>query len=149
MNKGSFDSAQFTEGHSEAILARIAAQLAKHERSRHGSLLDRSGETKDVVPVRANYFQIDSRARHGCQRLVSDLAVWKVKLRVAQIADAWSKAEAERMHEGEDMVGEAGRVGVMLLDPQVGFMVKQSVEDVGGVSHADVDDFGAERRVLI
>ena len=29
------------------------------------------------------------------------------------------------------MVREAGGVGVMLLDPQVGFMVKQPVEDVG------------------
>jgi hypothetical protein len=33
------------------------------------------------------------------------------------MADAGSEAEAEQMHEGEHMVGEAGRVGVMLLDP--------------------------------
>lgn len=28
-------------------------------------------------------------------------------------------------------------------------MVKQSVKDLGGVSHANVDDLGTERRVLV
>lgn len=37
----------------------------------------------------------------------------------------------------------------MLLDPQVGFRVKQPVEDVGGVSHADADDLETERCVLV
>ena len=35
------------------------------------------------------------------------------------------------MHESEDMVREAGGVGVMLLDPQVRFMMQQPIEDVG------------------
>ena len=77
------------------------------------------------------------------------LLLRQIQLGVAQIADARSEAEAEQMHEGEDVVREAGRVGVMLLDPQVGFMVKQPIEDVGGVAHTDVDDLGAERRVLV
>ena len=37
----------------------------------------------------------------------------------------------------------------MLADPQVGFVVKQPVEDVGRVPHADVDNLSAEERVLI
>ena len=52
------------------------------------------------------------------------------------------------MHESEDMVGEAGCIGLMLLDPQIGFMMKQSIEDIGEVSHADIDDFGAERGIV-
>lgn len=43
------------------------------------------------------------------------------------------------MHQSEDMVGEAGCIGVLLLAPQIGFMMKQFIEDVGGVSHADVN----------
>ncbi len=31
-------------------------------------------------------------------------------------------------------------IGLMLVDPPVGFMMKQATEDVGGVSNADVDD---------
>lgn len=53
------------------------------------------------------------------------------------------------MNPGEDVIGEAGRVGVMPLDPQVSFMMGKPVENIGGVAHANVDDLGAEGRVLI
>lgn len=42
------------------------------------------------------------------------------------------------------MIGEARRVGVVLLDTQVGLMVEQAVEHVGRVAHADVDHLGVE-----
>ncbi len=53
------------------------------------------------------------------------------------------------MHKGENVVGKAGRIGGMLFDPQVGFIVQQLVEHESGVAHSDVDDLGAERRVLV
>ena len=68
--QGSFDPAQFAQGDREAVLARVAAELAKHERSRHGALLDRSGEAEDLVPVGADGFEVDRAADHGCKRLV-------------------------------------------------------------------------------
>jgi hypothetical protein len=37
------------------------------------------------------------------------------------------------MANGEDVVSEAARVGVMLLDPQIGHMVKQAIERMRGV----------------
>ena len=76
-------------------------------------------------------------------------AVRKVELCVAQIADARCEAEAEQVHEGEDVIGEAGGIGVVLLDPQVRLMVEQAVEHIGGIAYTDVDDLGAEGRVLI
>ena len=53
------------------------------------------------------------------------------------------------MHEGEEMVGESGRVGVVLLGRQVGLVIQQPVEDIGGVTVADVDEFAVEGRVLV
>gem|GEM_PF-4351258 len=53
------------------------------------------------------------------------------------------------MHQREDVIGEARRVGVVFLDAQVGFVVKQAVEHIGRVAHADIDDLGVERRVLV
>ena len=147
--QGSLDAAQLAEGDRESVLARVAAQLAEHERSGHGALLDGSGETKDFVPVHPNCFEVDGATDHGRERPVLGFAVQQIQLRVAQVADARSEAEAEQMHEGEDVVREAGGVGVMLLDPQVGFMMKQPIENVSGVSHADVDDLGTERCVLV
>ena len=47
------------------------------------------------------------------------------------------------------MIGEARRVGVVLLDAQVGFVVQQAVEHVGRIAHADVHDLGVKWRVLV
>ena len=47
------------------------------------------------------------------------------------------------------MIGEARRVGVVLLDAQIGFVVQQTIEHIGRVAHADVDHLGVKRRVLI
>lgn len=56
--QGSFDSAQLAQGYGEAVLAGVAAQLAQHERSRHGALLDGGGEAKDAYPFLASSEQI-------------------------------------------------------------------------------------------
>ena len=122
----SFDTSEFSQSHGETILARIASELAEHERSRHCALFDRSGESQYFVPVGAYGFEVDGAAGHGFEGLVLDLAGWQVQFGVAQVTDPGSKAEAEQMHERKDMIGEAGRVGVMLFDPQIGFMVKQA-----------------------
>ncbi len=36
-------------------------------------------------------------------------------------------------------------VGVVLLDPQVGLVVQQAVEHIGGIADADIHHAGAER----
>ena len=48
------------------------------------------------------------------------------------------------MHQGEDVIGEARGIRVVLLDPQSPTRGEQPVEDVGGVAHADVDDLGVK-----
>ncbi len=144
-----FDPAQLAESERETVLTRVAAQLAKHERSRHGTLLDRSGEAKHFVSVGADGFQVNGSADQRGECLVFDLSVRKVELGVAQIANAWSEAKAEQVHEGEDVIGEARGIGVVLLDPQFGFMVQQTIENIGGIAYPDVDDLGTKRRILI
>jgi hypothetical protein len=47
------------------------------------------------------------------------------------------------------MIGEAGHIGMTILDPQIEFVMKQPIEDVGAVAHADVDGFQAEWLILI
>jgi len=66
-----------------------------------------------------------------------------------QVADARREAEAQQVHQGEDMIGEARRVGVAFLDAQVGLVVQQAVEYIGRVAHADINHLGVERRVLV
>jgi hypothetical protein len=50
--QGSFNPTQLAQCDRKAVLSRVAAQLAKHERSRHGALFDRRGEAEDLVPMR-------------------------------------------------------------------------------------------------
>ena len=45
-----------------------------------------------------------------------------------------AKRKPSRCIRGKDVIGEAGRVGVVLLDPQVGLVVQQAVEHIGGIS---------------
>ena len=47
------------------------------------------------------------------------------------------------------MIGEAGGVGVMLLDPQIGLMVEQAVENMRRISGIRGDHLGIEGRVLV
>ena len=43
------------------------------------------------------------------------------------------------MHKGEDVVGEAGGFAVVLFDAQVGLVVEQSIEHVGGITYAHIN----------
>ncbi len=53
------------------------------------------------------------------------------------------------MHKSENVVGEAGCVGVMLLDVQIRLVIEQTVEYIGGIPDADVDHLCVVRRELI
>ena len=68
------------------------------------------------------------------QRRVGLHALRHVQFGFAEVADAWREAEAQQVHQGEDVIGETGRVGVVLLDPQVGLVIQQAVEHIGGIS---------------
>nr|QWP89228.1 hypothetical protein IHCLGBEB_00031 [Escherichia coli] len=61
----------------------------------------------------------------------------RVQLGFAEVADARREA-SQQAHQGKDVIGEAGRVGVVLLDPQVGLVVQQAVEHIGGIADADI-----------
>lgn len=97
----------------------------------------------------ANVLDIERAADHRLQRIVSDIAFRDVELGVAQVADARRKAEAQQMHQGKNVIGEARRVGVVFLDTQVRLVVQQAIEHIGRVAQADVDHLGAEGRVLV
>jgi hypothetical protein len=68
---------------------------------------------------------------------------------VGEIADAGRKAKAQQMTERKDMVDEAGGIGVMLFDPQVGFVVKQAVENMRGIAGVCGNHLGVEGRARL
>ncbi len=61
----------------------------------------------------ADVLDVERAADHGFQRVIGGVALRDVELGVAQVADARREAEAQEVHQGEDVIGEARRVGVM------------------------------------
>ena len=53
------------------------------------------------------------------------------------------------MTQTEDVVGEAGRVGVVLLNPEIRLVIEQTIKNVRCVSHRGVDDLGMKGCVLV
>ena len=128
--QGPFDAAQLSQSDRKPILPGVAAKLSQHERSCYRALLDRSGEAEDFAPVRPDRFEIERASDHGLERLVFDFAFGNIELRVSKVSDAWSEAEPQQVHESEDMIGEAGGVGVVLFDPQIGLVMQQAIDVV-------------------
>ncbi len=98
----------------------------------------------------ADVLDVERAADHGFQRVIGGVALRDVELGVARGRGCAARSGSPReVHQGEDVIGEARRVGVMLLDPQVGLVVQQAVEHVGRIAHADVHDLGVKWRVLV
>ena len=88
--------------------------------------------------MKAYLLDVQRAADHGLESIVGDVSFGDVQFGFSQIADARSEAEAEQVHQGEDMIGKAGRIGVVLLDAQVGLVIEQTVEHIGRVAKTDV-----------
>jgi hypothetical protein len=138
------DAPQLAQGHSQTVLARITAEFAQHQRGRHRALLDRRGQPQDFIPMGADMLDVERAADHRLERVIGGFALGDVELGVAQVADARREAEAQQVHQRKDVIGEARRVGVVLLDAQVGLVVQQAIEHIGRVAHADIDHLGVK-----
>ena len=68
---------------------------------------------------------------------------------VGEIADAGCEAKDQQVAESEDVVCRTRGIGRVFFDPQIGPILKQTVEDVGRVANYGVDDFGMGRHVLL
>ncbi len=88
------DPAQLAQGHGQSVLARVAAELAQHQRGGDGALLDRAGQAQDVVPVGTHVLDVQGAADQRAQRRVGLHALRHVQLGFAEVADARREAEA-------------------------------------------------------
>ena len=97
----------------------------------------------------AEVFHVDAAADQAGERWILLSVAVDIQALVGQVADARRKVEAEQRHEREEVIGEPSRVGVVLLNAQIGLVVQKAIEDMGGVAYRGINDLGVERRVLI
>lgn len=88
-------------------------------------------------------------ADQRCERGPLDRLAGNIKPFVGQIADARRKAEAQQLAKCKNVIREAGRIGVVLLDPKVRFVIQQAVEYMGSIAYCSTDHLGIERCVLV
>jgi len=60
---------------------------------------------------------------------------------VGEVTNARSEAKSQKMAECKDVVGKTTRVGVVLLDSQIGLMVEKAVENMRCVAGVRCDHF--------
>jgi len=53
------------------------------------------------------------------------------------------------MHQRKYMVGKTGRISVMFFYAHIGFVIKQSIQYIGSVTHANVNNLCMERNILV
>lgn len=94
----------------------------------------------------ADVFDVERATDYRLERAIGGVALGNIERGVAQVANVRREVEAQQVHEPEDVISEVRRVGVVRFDPQIGFVIQQTVEHVGPVAHPDVHDLGVERR---
>ena len=86
----------------------------------------------------ADVLHVDAATDQSSERRVGlGVAVDRQTL-VGQITDARRETEAQQMHQREHVVGEASRVGVVLLDTQVRLVVEQAVQYMSRIAHGGI-----------
>jgi hypothetical protein len=72
-----------------------------------------------------------------------------VQASIRQVPNPWREAEAQQVRQCKHMIRKTRRVGVMLFDPKIGFMVQQSIEHVCRVANGGIYYQSVKRRVLV
>ena len=127
----------------------IRAELAQDQGRGDGSLSNGCGQPQDLAELLFDDPRIDGAADHGAECWPLWRLAGHIKTLVRPVAYAWREAEAEQAKESEDVIGEAGGIGVVLLDPQLRLLIEQAIEHMRRIANGGVDDRPMEGCVLI
>jgi hypothetical protein len=131
------------------MLARVGREFAQQLAGRHDARDHCGGAAQDVWPVCGDDAVADFAA---------DWALWflggagwfeDIEPLGGQILDAGNELEAQESSDGEDMVGEAADVGILLFDIATGLVHQQTIKDVVGFADRRWNGLGGEGPELI
>ena len=100
-------------------------------------------------PVPVDQVHVHLAADQRAQALRDARAFEHVEALRGQVPDARDERVAEDRARGEDVVGEAARVGVLFADAPAGLVHQEPVEDVGRFVDSGRDGLGGERGVSV
>jgi hypothetical protein len=114
-----------------------------------GTLLNGCSQPQDLAELLFDDLRIDGAADHGAKCQPLRRLARHIKTFVRQVAYAMREAKAKQVTESKDVIGKAGGIGVVFLDPQLGLVIEQAIEHMRRVANGGIDDFGMEGCVLI
>jgi hypothetical protein len=118
--------------------ARGCARERKMENRRAG--LRRGVGLRDPTPPQRTIRGDLTKGRIRYEGRVGSAPVRNVQAPVAEVADPGREPEPERVAQEEHVIGKAERVGRVLFDPYIRFVVQQPVKHVRCVAHGRTDD---------
>ena len=133
----------------KAVLAGIAGELADDEGGRDCAVPDARSQSQNLFPLRSEQLQIELAADQRSERWMVALLAWHIKPLVGKIPNAWREAKAQQMAERKNMIGKTSRVGVMFLDPQIGLVVEQAIENMRRIAGIRGDHLRIKGGVLV
>ena len=137
-----FHPSDFLEGFGQRMRAGVGREFAQQLAGWHDARDHGGSAAQDVWPVGGDHALADFAADQALQSLWDATRVEDIKPLGGQIADAGKEPEAQQGGDGEDVVGKAAGVGVLLFDVATGLVHQQAIEDVGGFADRRRDGLG-------
>jgi hypothetical protein len=122
--EGALDTPDFAKRCVETVLSRVACEFADNERGGHRPISDGSGEAQDLLPLRFNQQKVELAPNKRSESRMIALLPRYIEPLVGKVTNARCEAKAQKMAECKDVVGKTARIGVVLLDSQIGLMVE-------------------------
>ena len=135
----------------QIVLARRRLEPGDEQRCRVVAVPDGGGPAEKVVPSVEESLGSDVVSEQAGGESSGRCGGESPEALVGDVADAWGELEAAEIEQAEDEVGVAGGVGRVFFDGdvEVGFVVEDCIEDVGGFAFGGLDHPCAVLGVLV
>jgi hypothetical protein len=140
-------SSATTEFLTTIIFAGLSGELAHHGRRRNRSRFDRSRKTQRFVPVFVNQTDVGCAADHRVERRIGLACVHDIQATIGKIANARRESKSREMAKTRHVIDGARCVSVTLTDIQRALVVKQTNQNMSGLTGVGGNELGVERRI--
>ena len=100
-------------------------------------------------PIVVNQTGVDACAENGLECGIVSGLLDRIELEFVEPTNARCKPKSEQMTKRKDVVGESFGIGGVLVNVELGIVVQQAIEHVGGFANTSRDDLRVEGRMLI
>lgn len=125
-----FDTADLAQRDREIVLARVGSELAQELAGSDLAGGHSGGAAEKIRPVRNDQFLADFAAYQLAQLFGCRIGIEHVQPLRWQVSDAQDEPVTEHGAGPEQMIGEAGRVGILLANLTANLVHQEAIENI-------------------